>query len=271
MADLDALGKRLDVELASSKKCRTICGPGGWLLLSQEWPKFLVKESTWFALGFYFAHSLSKLVAAWTVCHWSHASPHITSSPDFFLAQVQFSKWHSRVGRFWEFDMGSIFASANMMTISKASSDDTRFVYCSGSQKVSLGSMTSRTILAQNQPYYCRTFSPFNVDSGTRLCEFPNATTQLPYGRACCFYLAFLVLTAVMLNHTEPNRTTVLEFVLEFAKSSDAQLNLVPVATSLPRPMRTGSGLHGGTPWMPKTPRAQRSSDSNRSSLARWT
>lgn len=35
--------------------------------------------------------------------------------------------------------------------------------------------------------------------------------------------------------------------------------------------MRTGSGLHGGTPWMPKTPRAQRSLDSNRSSLARWT
>lgn len=47
-------------------------------------------------------------------------------------------------GKDWEFAMCSIFASTNMMTISKASSDDTRFVYCSGSQKVSLGSMTNQ-------------------------------------------------------------------------------------------------------------------------------
>lgn len=36
-------------------------------------------------------------------------------------------------------------------------------------------------------------------------CEFLNVTTQLPYRRACCFYLAFLALTWMHI-HQEPRQ-----------------------------------------------------------------
>ena len=97
MADLDAPGKRLDVELRPPKSAAI----------------FFVR----LAAG---------------------------CCPDFHSKSSFQSDTLELGGKDWEFAMCSIFASTNMMTISKASSDDTHFVYCSGSQKVSLGSMTNQ-------------------------------------------------------------------------------------------------------------------------------